>query len=71
MKSATKVVDPHADQRKSEADKIARLRAMRLAKEAADKEAAEREATEKAAAQGAHRAQRRRKRASGVAPSAE
>jgi hypothetical protein len=71
MKGTAKFVDPHADQRKSEADKIARLRAMRLAKEAAEKVAVEREAAEKAVAHRVHRVQRRRKRTSAALPSAE
>jgi len=47
MKTA-KFVDPHADQRRSEAEKTAKLRALRMAKEAADRETAEREAAEQA-----------------------
>lgn len=49
MKNTAKFVDPHADQRRSDADKTARLRALRLAKEASEKETAAREAAEKAA----------------------
>lgn len=72
MKSTVKFVDPHADQRKSDTDKTARLRALRLAKEAADKEAAEREAAEKSAAKSVHSpGQRRSKASTSPAPSAE
>jgi hypothetical protein len=51
----------------AEAAKTARLRALRLAKEAIDKEAADKEATEKAAVAAAKPAAVRRKRASTAA----
>jgi hypothetical protein len=54
----------------AEAAKTARLRALRLAKEAIDKDTAEKEAAEKAAAAAAKPTAVRRKRASAAAPKA-
>jgi hypothetical protein len=48
MKTNTKFVPPSAAARQAETDKTNRLRALRLAKEAAEKEAAAREAAAKA-----------------------
>ena len=49
MKSKPKFIPASDDQRQAEAAKTSRLRALRLAKEAADKEAAALEAAAKAA----------------------
>lgn len=71
MKSSAKFVDPHADQRRSEADKTARLRALRLAKEAADRDAVKEAADRKAAEQALRGPARRRTKQPAAATSAE
>ena len=65
MKTA-KFVDPRADQRRSEIEKTAKLRALRLAKEAADQEAQE-AADREAAEQKARALPRRRTKPSATA----
>jgi hypothetical protein len=76
MKSNAKFVDPRTEQRQSDADKTARLRGLRIAKEAAEKETAEREAAEKVEAKAAEKkarqaSQRRPKAITDTSPSAE
>ena len=64
MKTNAKFVPPNTAARQAETDKTNRLRALRLAKEAADKEAAAREAAAKA-----EKPPRRRTRATHAAAS--
>lgn len=57
-KKDTKALMDREKVRQQKADQVARLRALRLAKEAADKEAADKEAAEKEAAKAKNKSSR-------------